>query len=101
MSDQKAKIIIITDDFRHLITTNYEEPELVNMARLAGMKTLLEDGICKIRQGMTTFNELLRVLGPQIRQERKCDNCLKIIDAKFLFCPYCGMFKQNVCKTAR
>lgn len=95
------EIFIMTDDFRHLITTNYKEQDLVNMARLAGMKTLLDDGIEKVRQGITTLDELLRVIGPQIRQERTCDTCMKTVDVKYLFCPYCGAFKQNVCRNCK
>jgi type II secretory ATPase GspE/PulE/Tfp pilus assembly ATPase PilB-like protein/FixJ family two-component response regulator/RNA polymerase subunit RPABC4/transcription elongation factor Spt4 len=92
------EVFVMTDDFRHLITTGYREPELLNMARLAGMRTLLEDGIDKVRRGVTTLEELLRVAGPQMRQERKCGKCLKVIDEKFLFCPYCGAFKTDVCR---
>lgn len=95
------EVFVMTEDYRHCITTNYKEPELVNMARLGGMKTLLEDGIDKVRQGATTFDELLRVIGPQIRHERMCDSCRKPIDMKFLFCPFCGAFKHNVCKNCK
>lgn len=92
------EVFVMNDDFRHLISSNYKESELLNMARSDGMKTLIEDGVEKLRHGDTTLEEILRVIGPQTRHERKCANCQKVIDAKFLFCPYCGSFKQNVCK---
>jgi len=92
------EVFVMNDDFRHLISSNYKESELLNMARSDGMKTLMEDGIEKLRHGDTTLEEVLRVIGPQTRHERKCANCKRVIDAKFLFCPYCGSFKQNVCK---
>lgn len=75
--------------------------ELLNMARSRGMKTLIEDGIEKVGLGETTLEELLRVIGTQTRHERKCEDCERLIDAKFLFCPYCGTFKQNFCKQCR
>ncbi len=95
------EVFVMNDDFRHFISSTYKEAELLNMARSTGMKTLIEDGIEKVRQGETTLEELLRVIGTQTRHERKCENCERLIDAKFLFCPYCGTFKQNFCKQCR
>lgn len=92
------EIFMMNDDFRHLISSTYKEPELIKLARLSGMKTLLEHGLWKVKQGDTTLDELLRVMGPQTSHERKCDNCRKIIDANFLYCPYCAAFKEDFCK---
>jgi len=91
------EIFVMHDDYRHLISGNYKEAELLKMARLDGMKTLMEDGIEKVREGVTTLEELLRVIGPQTTLECLCDKCGRLVDAKFLFCPYCGSFKQNYC----
>jgi len=92
------EVFVMNDDFRHLISVNYKESELLGMAHTGGMRTLIEDGIEKVGQGETTLEELVRVVGPQTKHERHCENCERVIDAKFLFCPYCGTFKQNVCK---
>jgi type II secretory ATPase GspE/PulE/Tfp pilus assembly ATPase PilB-like protein/FixJ family two-component response regulator len=91
------ELFLMNDDFRHFICGHYKESELFNMARAAGMRTLVEDGIEKVRRGDTTLEELLRVVGPQTRHERTCGRCVRTIDAKFLFCPYCGAFKRNCC----
>ena len=95
------ELFIMNDDFRHLISENYKESTLVEMARGTGMKTLIEDGLKKVRHGDTTLDELLRVIGPQIRHERQCDKCRRSVDAKLPFCPYCGAFKQNICMHCR
>ncbi len=95
------EVFIMNDEFRQFISSNYKESELLNMARIGGMKTLIDDGIEKVRHGETTVEELLRVIGPQTRQEQTCKSCQRMIDAKFLFCPYCGAFKQNVCKNCK
>jgi RNA polymerase subunit RPABC4/transcription elongation factor Spt4 len=91
------ELFVMNDDYRHLITEDYKEAQIFDMARSNGMKTLIEDGVEKVRRGETTLDELLRVIGPQVRHERVCESCHTNIDAKFLFCPYCGKFKQNVC----
>lgn len=95
------EVFCINNEFRHFITSNYKERELVEMAHAEGMKTLIEDGMQKVRQGYTTLEELLRVIGPQAAHERCCSNCNHVIDAKFLFCPYCGAFRQNCCTSCK
>lgn len=91
------ELFIMNDDFRHVISSNYKEAELIKMARVGGMLTLLEDGIEKVKTGETTLEEILRVIGSQTRYERKCEACDHLIDVNFIFCPYCGKFKNNYC----
>jgi len=92
------EIFVMNDDFRQIISSNYKESELMRLAALSGMRTLMEEGLMKVKSGITTIEELIRVIGPQIRYERKCDNCDLMIDAKFLFCPFCGAYMKGLCK---
>ncbi len=95
------ELFVMNDDFRHLISERYKESELLDLARAGGMRTLIEDGAAKVRQGETTLEELLRVIGPQIRHERTCTGCARTVDAKFLFCPHCGELKKSACTNCR
>jgi type II secretory ATPase GspE/PulE/Tfp pilus assembly ATPase PilB-like protein len=95
------EMFVMCDDFRHFINSNYNEGELYEMARANGMKTLIEDGVEKVKKGYTTLDELLRVIGPQTVYERRCVNCERMVDAKFLFCPYCSSFRHNYCTVCR
>ncbi|MFZ5996047.1 MAG: ATPase, T2SS/T4P/T4SS family [Nitrospirota bacterium] len=92
------EIFAMNDEFRRIISSDYREPELKNLAKAGGMRTLMGDGIEKVRQGITTLDELLRVIGPPTRYERTCEKCGAMIDAKFIFCPFCGTFKQSICR---
>ncbi|MEC4675322.1 MAG: ATPase, T2SS/T4P/T4SS family [Nitrospirota bacterium] len=92
------EIFVMNDDFRQIISSNYKESELMSLAVSSGMKTLLEEGLIKVKTGITTIEELIRVIGPQTRYERKCDSCNQLIDAKFFFCPFCGAYMKGVCK---
>jgi hypothetical protein len=94
-------MFVMCDDFRHFINSNYKEGELFEMARANGMKTLIEDGLEKVKRGYTTLDELLRVIGPQTVYERRCANCERMVDAKFLFCPFCCSFRHNYCTVCR
>ena len=92
------EFFVMNEDFRHVISSGYKESELLKLARANGMLTLIEDGVEKARRGETTLEELVRVIGPQTRFERECNNCHRMIDAKHLFCPFCGTFRQNCCR---
>jgi type II secretory ATPase GspE/PulE/Tfp pilus assembly ATPase PilB-like protein/RNA polymerase subunit RPABC4/transcription elongation factor Spt4 len=93
------ELFVMNDDYRQMIGADYRESELFNLARTNGMKTLLEDGLEKVRLGWTTLDEVLRVVGPTVKMERTCECCGKHIDSKFLFCPHCGSFRHNCCKS--
>ena len=92
------EFFIMNDDFRHFISSDYKEAKLLKMAGAGGMTSLMENGIQKVVMGETTLDELLRVIGAQTRYERQCDNCRKMVETGFLFCPYCGAVKRNFCR---
>ena len=58
-----VELIKIDDEFRVLINTGAPEVRLREKASAAGFKTMLEDGIDKIRNGVTTVEEVLKVCG--------------------------------------
>jgi type II secretory ATPase GspE/PulE/Tfp pilus assembly ATPase PilB-like protein/RNA polymerase subunit RPABC4/transcription elongation factor Spt4 len=93
------EIFLMSDEYRQLIGTSYKESEILTIARANGMRSLLEDGLEKVRQGLTTMDEILRVVGPAVRMERHCDHCGKLMESRHLFCPYCGSFRQNCCRS--
>jgi type II secretory ATPase GspE/PulE/Tfp pilus assembly ATPase PilB-like protein/FixJ family two-component response regulator len=95
------ELFVMNDDFRQMVSTNYKESDLLALARANGMRILLEDGLEKVRQGLTTLEEVLRVIGPMVKMERVCEKCRATIDSKFLFCPHCGTFRHNCCISCR
>ncbi len=95
------ELFVMNDEFRHVISTDYKEAALVKMARLGGMTTLIEDGMEKVTLGETTLDEIVRVVGAQTKFERRCEQCRKMIEINFLFCPHCGTFKENICAHCR
>ena len=55
------ELLVVDDDLRRLILRNADANELRLMAKRHGMKTILEDGIAKVRKGQTTLSEVFRV----------------------------------------
>jgi type IV pilus assembly protein PilB len=58
------ELLQVTDEVRALITARAPEHELRRAARAAGMRTLLEDGVAKAAQGLTTLDAVLQVVSP-------------------------------------
>ncbi|OGT03863.1 MAG: secretion system protein E [Gallionellales bacterium RBG_16_57_15] len=59
------EVLAFNDRMRHLIASNATIMDITILAREMGASTLIEDGRDKVNRGMTTLEELLRVLGPQ------------------------------------
>ncbi len=59
------EVLTINDSMRHLIGSGVTLMEISNLAQEMGTSSLIGDGRDKVNQGLTTVDELLRVLGPQ------------------------------------
>jgi type IV pilus assembly protein PilB len=56
------ELLQVNDELRDLITRRAPEHEIRKAARAAGMRTLVEDGIGKAAQGLTTLESVLKVV---------------------------------------
>ena len=55
------EFLVMDDDIRKLILKDVDSNRIREMARENGMRTLMEDGVEKIKNGITTLSEILRV----------------------------------------
>jgi general secretion pathway protein E len=55
------ELFIIDDEIRRMILKNEDAHQMREVAKQNGMKTLLDDGLEKVREAQTTLNEVLRV----------------------------------------
>lgn len=56
------ELLVVSDELRELISGRAPEHEIRRGARTAGMRTLVEDGIAKAAQGLTTLEAVLKVV---------------------------------------
>ncbi len=57
------EVMDINDDIRQLINSNrFNLEDLRDLARENGMVTMFEDGLMKVERGMTTIDEVFRVI---------------------------------------
>ncbi len=59
------EILIPNEEMRDLISAQANQREIKQCAIKSGYKSLLEDGLEKVNLGLTTCDEILRILGPQ------------------------------------
>ena len=55
------EILRVSEGIRNLIMSNATSDDIEKQAKKEGMMTMLEDGIVKCVQGITTIEEILRV----------------------------------------
>src|SRR6202011_2500206 len=56
------EILHVNEEVRELISGRASEQAIRKAARQAGMRTLVEDGIAKAAEGLTTLDEVFRVV---------------------------------------
>ena len=84
------EVMKVTDKLRRLITVKSTEDQLREAAIAGGMITLGEDGLAKVKSGITTPEELLRVV-TEVREMRTlCSGCGAAVGVDFNACPQCG-----------
>ena len=59
------EVLVPDEEMRHLIATGASILEMTQMARRIGTRSMAEDARDKVNAGLTTPEEVLRVLGPQ------------------------------------
>ena len=110
------EVLVIDSVIRDLIANNATEDAILQAALEAGMRNMNDDGVEKINQGVTTIDELFRVLyfreedprqvcevcGTAVRKDmsicshcgtpfiRQCPSCGQGKEPKWEYCPFCG-----------
>ncbi|MEK6694676.1 MAG: ATPase, T2SS/T4P/T4SS family, partial [Nitrospirota bacterium] len=91
------EILDPTARMREMISAEASEQELRLAALAAKMTTLGEDGLNKAKAGLTTLEELLRVIEVSSKTESICPTCAKIVQYDFMACPYCETMLSRNC----
>ncbi len=90
------ELLLLDDQIRASIRSNFRDDEIRNMARSAGMKRMQDDALEKVKLGVTSLEEVLRVVPFEQTAIVRCRNCGKSLAPNFLFCPYCGAGTRQV-----
>jgi type IV pilus assembly protein PilB len=84
------EVMRVTDKMRRLISARAPEDQIREAALSGGMISLGEDGLAKVKSGITTPEELIRVV-TEVRETRTlCAGCGSVVGVDFNACPSCG-----------
>jgi type IV pilus assembly protein PilB len=95
------EVLVLDEQMRAAVRSGMRDEEIRNMARSGGMRLMQEDALEKVKLGLTTLEEVLRLVPFENIQAQRCRNCGKALAPSFLFCPYCGAGTRRVPSTAR
>jgi type IV pilus assembly protein PilB len=84
------EMMVLDDAIRACIRSAGSPDELRAIASSTGMKNMQEDAMEKVRDGLTTIQEVLRVVPFETTRGGRCLDCGRTLAETFLFCPYCG-----------
>ncbi len=88
------ELLLIDDLIRSILRGAYK-PDLVRAAaRAGGMRRMQEDALEKLQAGMTTLEEVLRVVPMEALSTSGCKHCGHEMAATYRFCPHCGTRRE-------
>jgi type II secretory ATPase GspE/PulE/Tfp pilus assembly ATPase PilB-like protein/RNA polymerase subunit RPABC4/transcription elongation factor Spt4 len=90
------EVMPITPQLAQLIGAGASENMLRQRARQDGMRPLLEDATARMLAGMTTPEEVLRIVDID-EHENRCPNCRYVVEQDFLLCPNCSSPLRDQC----
>lgn len=82
---------------KEMIASKASEGEIRQTAVAEGMKTLGENALEKVRMGITTLEEIRRVVFMEGESASVCSSCGKVVNADFKVCAYCGHSIESIC----
>jgi len=94
------EMLALDEPIRASIREGGHSDEIRTLARQNGMKLMQEYALEHVRDGLTTLEEVQRVVPFASVTSIYCVGCARELSAAFLFCPHCGR-KRNSAKAVK
>jgi type IV pilus assembly protein PilB len=85
-----SEILVFDEEMRNMIRSDTRPDQIRVIARGKGMRTMQEDALDRVKAGLTSLDEILRVITFEEFSGARCSKCSRELAEVFLFCPYCG-----------
>jgi type IV pilus assembly protein PilB len=95
------EILPFDETIRDAVRSGVRNEDIRNHMRDIGMKLMQEDALDKIITGMTSIEEISRVVPVHTGSFPECAQCGRRISPTFHFCPHCGVKRQGSGSSAR
>jgi type IV pilus assembly protein PilB len=89
------EILVFDETVREAVRTGARNEEIRNHMRDLGMKPMQEDALEKVLRGVTSVEEIIRVVPVHTGNFQNCTQCGRRINPAFQFCPHCGTVRPT------
>ncbi|MGB6429684.1 MAG: ATPase, T2SS/T4P/T4SS family, partial [Candidatus Acidiferrales bacterium] len=84
------ELLVFNETIRELVRSEGRVDQIRDVARANGLRLMQEDALDKVREGVTTLDEVLRVVPFEFATAADCPKCGQKIVSGCRFCPNCG-----------
>ena len=90
------EMLAVDESIRAAVREGGNSDEIRALARQNGMKLMQEYALEHVRDGLTTLEEVQRVVPFAPVNSISCISCGRELSPAFLFCPHCGKKRNDV-----
>src|SRR5271154_5586864 len=90
------EMLALDESIRASIREGGNTDEIRTLARQSGMRLMQEYALEHVRDGLTTLEEVQRVVPFAPVNTISCAHCGRELSAAFLFCPHCGTKRDGI-----
>jgi type IV pilus assembly protein PilB len=84
------ELLVLNETIRELVRSEGRVDQIRDVARANGLLLMQEDALDKVREGVTTLDEVLRVVPFEFSATLDCPRCGQKVVTGCRFCPNCG-----------
>jgi type II secretory ATPase GspE/PulE/Tfp pilus assembly ATPase PilB-like protein len=84
------EMLAVNNSMRTAIREGGRNDEIRALARRNGMRLMHEYALEHVKEGMTTLDEVLRVVPIEYSAPVTCESCQRELAGSYAFCPHCG-----------
>ena len=95
------EMLVLDDAIRQAIRDEQKGDSLRSLAQNSGLKLMQEDACDKIVEGITSLEEVMRVVPVQNAEASRCPSCGGRTNLSFAYCPLCGARQKPIAKDHR
>ena len=92
------EVLEVNDSMRTLVTANSPDSGIRSAAVESGMRSIGEDGLQKVLSGVTTLDEVTRVVYLAESGVKMCPTCQGVLAKEYEYCPTCGDYVGEHCE---
>ncbi len=85
-----AEMLIVDEDIQNLIHKDAYHDLIRESARKNGFATLQEAAWEKVKLGLTSVEEIFRLIPFKDESAQRCHHCSRTLSPEFMVCPFCG-----------